>query len=96
MEKQIKSYQNGLLFAFFLLLNPLFRVFEFKLHGLYHAWVNPYTVPILAGLFMLLACGVEKISEHFAKGMKGIRIPVWVLYIGSIAMYLWISERMGG
>jgi len=95
MEKQIKSYQNGLVFALFLLINPLLDILEIKFYDLYVTWVNPYTIPIFAGMILLVLTVVEKVTECFAKLMKGSRIPVWVLYIGSIALFLWMSERMG-
>lgn len=94
MEKRRNAYENWIFFTSILALHMAIISHRNLVFVIFQRWVTPVTIPIAALTFLFVIRLAVKAGERLAKALKGMRIPVWLLFLTTIAAYFWLANRV--
>ena len=94
MEKRRNAYENWIFFTSILALHMAIISHRNIVFAGFQRWVIPITIPIAALILLFVIRLAVKAGERLAATLKGMRIPAWLLFLTTIAAYLWLANRI--
>lgn len=95
MEERRNAHQNWLFFTVFLGLSIAIRFNREIVCEVFDAWINPYTIPIVAIVLIFLIRGGIVLGDWIAAGLRKCHIPAWLLFAITIVVFFWWGDQIG-